>query len=128
MSKITNATVLTINIFFCRIERLQIIESAMLSISHIAKILKVEHLSTLSYRSGIPNIITSPSDYGWLHEPSSLYAHPEQYSNYFASDQGLYVSVPVRTMPIKDGVKVSKANPRLSPANRPRSMILASQY
>ena len=42
--------------------------------------------------------------------------------------QGLYVSVPVRTMPIKDGVKVSKANPRLSPANRPRSMILASQY
>ena len=42
--------------------------------------------------------------------------------------QGLYVSVPVRTMPIKDGVKVSKANPRLSPANRPRSMILTSQY
>lgn len=100
----------------------------MLSISHTAKILKVEHISTLSYRSGIPNIITSPSDYGWLHEPSSLYAHPEQYSNYFASDQGLYVSVPVRTMPIKDGVKVSKVNPRLSPANRPRSMILASQY
>jgi len=41
-------------------------------------------------------------------------------------NQGLYVSVPVRTIPIKDGVKVSKANPRLSPANRPRSMILAS--
>ena len=40
--------------------------------------------------------------------------------------QGLYVSVPVRTMPIKDGVKVSKANPCLSSANRPRSMILAS--
>ena len=75
-------TVLTINIFFCRIERLQIIESAMQSISHIAKILKVEHLSTLSYRSGIPNIITSPSDYGWLHEPSSLYARPEQYSQH----------------------------------------------
>ena len=31
-------------------------------------------------------------------------------------NQGLYVSVPVRTIPIKDGVKVSKANPRLSPA------------
>ena len=40
-------------------------------------------------------------------------------------NQGLYVSFPVRTMPIKDGVRVSKANPRLSPANPPHSTILA---
>ena len=53
--------------------------------------------NALSYRIGIPNFLTSPNDYIlWLHEQSSLQAHPEQeYSTYFLSEARLCASDPV---------------------------------
>ena len=81
--------------------------------------------NALSYRIGIPNFLTSPNDYIMITRAIQLIGPPRTRIFHLFPVRSKVMCFWSCTMLIEDGVK---ANPHLSPANGPCSLMACIQY